>query len=233
MRNFFLLLSLVSFFHLSGFSQSDAEKGLLQKLDAIQNGYNVSKHFAGLYFTTTQKAIGFFKDKPLETKNFIEKLETSFAALFFRSVDSFDQKKMIPDEWKGYFNDSSLSPLQYKLLGINAHINGDIWQALVSAFTHEEIEKGKESYFDFQKGLVQQYREFYNESLRSSVKVRLLHDATAGLDKLYGKLMLKHWRERQIKLALLFYTDKEKFSVALERLHKKMNRINQLIVRNF
>lgn len=232
MRRWLITLSVVCFSHSSGFSQSDTEMELMRKLDSLQSSPGVPKYFAGLYFTTTQKAIGFFKDKPAETKNFIERLETSFAGFFFRSVDSFTQYKMVPVEWKDYFTDSSLSPLQYKLLGINAHINGDIWQALVSAFSLEEIEKGKEGYFDFQKGLVKQYREFYNESLRSSVKVRLLHDATAGFDKLYGKLMLKRWRERQIKLALLFYTDKQKFNEALGKLHKKMDRIDRMIIRN-
>ncbi|NOT52088.1 MAG: hypothetical protein HOP10_12520 [Chitinophagaceae bacterium] len=232
MKKWLIALLLFLFPNPAVFSQSGTEMELLQKLDSIQNTDCISKHFAGLYFTTTKEAIEFFRDNPAQTKNFIERLEISFAGFFFRSVDSFTQKKVIPMEWGSYFNNSSLSPLQYKLLGINAHINGDIWQALTKEFTLAEIQGAKESYFDFQKGLKKQYKEFYNESLKSSSKVRLLHNATAGLDKLYGKLMLGHWRKRQMKLAILFYTDKEKFSIELEKLRRKMKRIDQMILRN-
>src|SRR5689334_674071 len=124
------IILLLLLLHSAIFSQGNREIKVLQKLDSIKNSDCISRHFADIYLATTKQAIGFFKDSPDATKNFIERLETSFSGYFFRSVDSFAQKKMIPEEWKDYFKDSSLSPLQYKLLGINAHINGDIWQAL-------------------------------------------------------------------------------------------------------
>lgn len=215
------------------FSQvRSSETALLQKLDSIRNSSCISRHFADLYFSTTKKAVEFSSNKPAAVKIFIERLETSFAALFFRSIDSFAKRSRIPGEWKNYFDHDSLSAIQYKLLGINAHINGDIWQALVTAFTLEEIENGKKSYFDFQQRLKKQYLEFYRQSLETDPRIRLLHSITGGFDKLYGQFMLKHWRKRQMKLAILYYKDKEKFNQELEKLHRKMDRINQLVLRN-
>ncbi len=209
---------------------SNREIGLLQKLDSIKNTASVSRHFAGLYFNTTCKAIAFFLNKPEKERMFVQRLESSFADYFFRSVHAFAEGATVPQEWGCYFKDTSLSPLQYQLLGINAHINGDIWQALVSAFSLEEIQNGKKSYFEFNRGLMTQYKEFYNSSVAENARIKLLHRATAGIDKLYGKMMLVRWRKRQFQLATLYYTDKGRFDKQVQRLNKKMSHINRLIL---
>jgi len=211
---------------------SSRETGVLQKLDSIRNSASVSRHFAGLYFNTTSKAINFFLNKPEKERVFIQRLETSFADYFFRSVHAFAEGATVPEEWETYFKDTSLSPLQYQLLGINAHINGDIWQALVSSFSLQEIQSVKKSYFEFNRELVSQYKEFYKWSLAEDARIKLLHEATAGIDKLYGKLMLIRWRKRQFRLATLYYTDKSRFNKHIERLNIKMRHINRLILHN-
>lgn len=233
MKNCAAAFLIVTFFSCSVYPQvSNREIGLLQRLDSIKNSISVSRHFAGLYFNATSKAVGFFLSKPEKERLFIQKLETSFADYFFRSAHAFAEGATVPEEWETYFKDSTLSPLQYQLLGINAHINGDIWQALVSAFSLEEIQNGRKSYFEFNKELINQYREFYNWSLSEDARIKLLHTATAGLDKLYGKLMLIRWRKRQMRLATLYFTDKIRFNKQLRRLNKKMRHINQLILHN-
>jgi hypothetical protein len=208
------------------------ETRLLKKLDSIQNSSTVAKHFAGLYFSVTRRAISFFENSPIQEKTFINRLETRFASLFLLSADAYKNGDTIPTVWKCYFGDSALSPLQYKLLGINAHINGDIWQALTAEFSLQEIKDGRKSYLRFQKALTKEYRLFYEESYRADSKVRLLHRATAGLDKPYGKLILIRWRKRQLKLAILYYSDKEKFNRKLAKLNLKIERINRLILNN-
>lgn len=209
---------------------SEAETALLQKLDSLKNCPSSSRHFADLYFNTTVKAVNYFLNRPRPEKNFIQQFETRFADLFFRSVDAHSRHLDIPREWKAYFTDTALSPLQYKLLGINAHINGDIWQAFTTGFSLKEIEENKTAYFSFQKGLTQQFREFYAESRKASSKIRLLHVATAGLDKLYGRIMLVKWRKRQLQLAILYFTNRKKFDTRLRKLYQKMEHIDQMIL---
>ena len=71
----------------------------------------------------------------------MKRLEADFAEYFFRAVNAHTMGTIVPPEWKNYFNGNGLSPLQLKLIGANAHINGDIWQALVNSFSLEEIKK--------------------------------------------------------------------------------------------
>jgi hypothetical protein len=211
---------------------SPGEIALLQKLDSIKNSPSVSRLFAALYFNTTVKAVNHFLNKPEQEKDFIQRFETRFADFFFRSARAYDHHHTIPGEWKAYFADSTLSPLQYQLLGINAHINGDIWQALTAGFSVKEIQDNRGSYFSFQKGLLQQYREFYSDAWKASSRIRLLHFSTAGLDKLYGKLMLLRWRKRQLQLAVLYFTNREKFDTRLRKLHLKMEHIDRMIIQH-
>ena len=171
---------------------------LLQKLDSIKKSQSVARHFAELYFNTTVKAIDHFSNRSKKENDFIQRFETRFAEFFFCSAEAHSRCIPIPREWKTYFADTALSPLQYKLLGINAHINGDIWKVLTVEFSLDEIKENKGSYFSFQKRLKDQYREFYVSSRESSAKIRMLHVATAGLDKLYGKMMLTRWKETPV-----------------------------------
>lgn len=216
-----------------GHSQvSDAEISLLRKLDSAKNSTSIARHFAPLYFDVTSRAAEFYLHDKESAKKFIQRFETNFAGYFFRSVEAFKSGIEIPEVWKAYFSDTSLSPLQYQLLGINAHINGDIWQALTTEFSLQEIQANKKSYFDFQKGLVKEYRDFYERSVRLNSTTTLLNKVTLGLDKLYGKTMLIRWRKRQMQMAILYFTDHARFENKLYKLHKKMDHINRLILHN-
>ncbi|MBI5858847.1 MAG: hypothetical protein HZB42_14545 [Sphingobacteriales bacterium] len=228
----FLLAGIIMAIGIPSSSQvSDDEINLLKQLDSIQNSNSVSKYFGSLYFKTTADAVNFFLEKENKEREFIHRFEIRFAAFFLRSAEAYRSGNSIPAEWESYYTDS-LSPLQYKLLGINAHINGDIWQALTTGFTPDEIRAGRKSYYKFEKSLIKIYRDFYNESFESNRKIRLMSSATGGLDKLYGKLMLGRWRKRQIELALLYFSNKPKFFIRLRKIHEKMNRINRLVIHN-
>ena len=190
MKNWILFLLVIGFApHPVAAQLSQQETALLQKLDSLKKSQSVAKHFAELYFSTTVRATNYFLNRSQRGQDFIRRFETRFANFFFRSVEARTQSISIPGKWKTYFTDAELSPLQYQLLGINAHINGDIWQALTAEFSLKEIRKNKDSYYSFQKGLILQYREFYAASRKASSTIRLLHVTTVGLDKLFGKLI--------------------------------------------
>lgn len=233
MKKWIVLMLMISPFSINGYSQvSDIEISLLQKLDSVQQSNSIARHFAGLYFETTVRAVDFFEQKGQKAKNFIERLETRFAGYFFRSAEAFHKGTTIPAEWRTYFSDTSLSPLQYQLLGINAHINGDIWQALTAEFSWQEIQENKKSYFDFHKALIKQYQAFYERSVSTNATTRLLHAGTLGLDKWYGKMMLGRWRKRQMELARLHFTDTSGFDKKIARLRQKMIRLDRLVLRH-
>lgn len=213
------------------FSQTN-DKVLLEKLDSIKSSSSVSSYFASIYLITTYKAIQFFstyKDPVLQR---LQRLEFRFADYFFRSAEASRQKNEIPVEWKEYFSHTALSPLQYELLGINAHINGDIWKALTTEFTLAEIMEIKKYYFEFYRALKDVYIVFYHSAFRSDSKIRWLHFASFGLDKSFGETMLFRWRKRQMKLAILYFTDSVRFYKRHKNLEKKMRRLNYMILHN-
>ena len=189
----------------------------------------MARYFAAIYFETTVKAVDFFDKSDSSVRRFMERLESGFAGYFFRSAETFAKGEAVPAVWQTYFSGKSFTPLQYQLLGINAHINGDIWQAMTKEFSLRELRDNKRCYFDFNRGLFKEYREVYTAGVRTSVTISMFHNASLGLDELYGKMMLKRWRKRQMQLAILYFTDHEKFSKKLTILQQKMQHLNRMI----
>lgn len=216
----------------SGLRAQEYDPGirLARQLDSLAKTTTVSRHFASLYLETTLIAIKFFNNAPAGEKQFIEKLEQHFAGYFFNAVTAAEKDRS--PVWQTYFRDSTLSPLQYQLLGINAHINGDIWQALTSAFSLSELKQFKKSYNRFQSGLKQQFRHFYQENRNAAPVTKLLDRGTAGLAVQYGTFMLSHWRKRQYRLAILHFTNPEKCRKQLADITRKKERLDQLILRH-
>lgn len=210
---------------------SDAEILLLQKLDSVKKAPSISSYFADLYLETTVRAVHFTQSKNNKsTTEFMRRMEISFAELFLHSAESFRVGNKVSPEWKSYYAASSLKPIQYQLLGINAHINGDIWKALVNEFSNGEIRNYRKAYHQFGKELTAQYKSFYDRSVISNPKLHLLDQASLGFSKWYGTWMLKKWRKRQLRMAYLYQTDKKRFDQKSKKLNRKMELINQLIL---
>lgn len=205
---------------------------LLRKLDSVQRSSSVSRHFAELYFKVTAGAIDYFSKEDESVQDFMQRLELRFADYFFTAAGLFNQKKEIPPSWKTYYADTSRSSLQYFLLGANAHINGDIWQTLTNEFSLPELKKYKKYYYRFNRKLKPILLGVYNSAFESVSKIRLLHTITLGLDKQYSKQMLIRWRKRQMKLSILWFTDKYQFEKKLMSLKKKMLQLDKLILQN-
>jgi hypothetical protein len=51
----------------------------------------------------------------------------------------------------------------------------------------------------------------YNTAFATVPEIRMLHVITSGLDKQYGKVMLVRCRKRQMKLSILWFTDRNHF----------------------
>ncbi|HPG11485.1 MAG TPA: DUF5995 family protein [Chitinophagaceae bacterium] len=226
---FFPLLYLNSF--IANSQAAESEVRLLQMLDSTRKSFSVSKYFADIYFNTTCRAVAFFNKGPKPEKDFIQRLEIRFAFYFFRSAEAYTANDTITEVWRSYYSDSALSPLQYTLLGINAHVNGDIFQALVTEFSADELKKHKSSYSKFNKALVKEYNQFYDKWYNSHHRTQLLHTLSMGMSKFYGRTLLKKWRKRQYKLALWYYQDPDKFKILQQKVRLKRNRIDQLILR--
>jgi len=212
---------------------STDEIKLLHKLDSMSRTLAVSSYFATVYFDAMENAVRFFACADDTARKNIRQMEKQFVSYFISSAEAFANRSAISASWQAYYADTSASPVRHLLLGVNAHLNGDIWRALVSSFSLEEIKALAPVYNSYYCGLLDIYEEVYREAFSQSSSLKLLHTASLGLDKWYGKILLRRWLKRQLKLATWYYSDPSRFQKKSKRLDGKMNRLNRLVTRHF
>jgi hypothetical protein len=116
-------------------------------------------------------------------------------------------------------------------MGANAHINGDIWQTMVASFSLDEIRKLESDYKDYNRSLGKLFNDLFSMGTKSHKRLRDLHLITLGLDKVYGRMMMRKWRSRQFKLAVLHLKNNEKFKKLKRRTDKKREKIDRMIIK--
>ncbi len=204
---------------------------LALQLDSIAVSADPASHFASLYTETVLISLQHYQQADTREKDFIQRFEQTFAGFFFRAAAS---KGRGPgsEPWQLYFSDSTLSPLQYQLLGINAHINADLSAALTGVFSEEELQAHKKTFIRFQAGLRKQFRHFYDEHVQSTNLTRFLDKLTLGMTRSYGSVMMAGWRKRQFRLALWKFTNPEKEARLKSKTIRRKERIDRLILRH-
>lgn len=100
------------------------------------------RHFHGTYLRTTQAirsavAAGGFVDP-----GWVERWDVRFASLYLDALEAFESGRAVPGPWEVAFNaagESDLAPIRHVLLGMNAHINFDLPQAVVAVIDPAEF----------------------------------------------------------------------------------------------
>lgn len=205
---------------------------VLAQLDSIRKGNSPARYFAAIYYDVVESAIPWMATRDARQQQLMDRLERRFAEYFFCGVTASVNGGELPSSWHAYYSDASASELRHWLLGINAHINGDIWQAITSEFSPEELRLVKPVYFSYHKQLVRAYERIYEQAWAGEPKIRRLHAFSLGIDRLYGRLLLSRWRKRQVRLAELYFSDRRRFDRQLARVQRKMRRINKLVAKN-
>jgi hypothetical protein len=92
--------------------------------------------FARLYREVTEDVDARLKGLDFSNVPFMERLDVSFAGLFFSALESYESDPAsAPSAWVPLFTQRSqrgIAPLQFALAGMNAHINRDLPVALVT-----------------------------------------------------------------------------------------------------
>jgi hypothetical protein len=102
-----------------------------QRLDALPVGSS-RKHFLGTYLRTTMAIGEAVHDGVFEDPYWVERLDVAFADLYLDAYHAHLAGAPIARPWRLAFSaPSDLPPLRHVLLGINAHINFDLPQALL------------------------------------------------------------------------------------------------------
>lgn len=203
---------------------------LTAKLQSVSMSAGKESHFGELYLQTTIAGDVYIQSLPANGQQLMKRMEQNFAGYFFRAIEARYNETMIPAEWQNYFNGKELTALQLKLLGANAHINGDIWQAMRSSFSLAELKEIKPFYKNYNDPVTKVFDNLFENGIESDKRLRNLHLITFGLDKVCGRMMLHKWRNRQWKLAILSFENPGRFKRLKKRIDKKRNKIDQLII---
>lgn len=227
MRSYFIILIL--FIGLPAASQYDHQQ-VIDRLEKISIQNDISSPFASVYKQMAVK-LGEYADKQDDTaKAFLLRFEYTFANLFFEAREQYlNDNKSIP-HWNTFYQNKNLNHLQRMALGMNAHINGDLWKALSQAHPYDSIQKYRKTVLNFQYAFNAIFDSLYTNT-RHSARTSFLHTASMGLDKKLMKRAVFRWRKKQVRLALLYYKDSTSMQKQLKRSDRKMKRFDRFVLK--
>lgn len=121
---------------------------LLFRMDALLRPMRATgderQHFLATYMRTTLAV----KDE-LERGGFVdeawtERWDIAFANLYLDALDDWNAERPVPGPWRVAFEAANAAPrvppIRHLLLGMNAHINYDLPQALIQVITDQEFD---------------------------------------------------------------------------------------------
>jgi hypothetical protein len=211
-------------------AQQRYNAALLDTLQEISNSNSIAKHFGKLYYEAIEATNKYAAKQPDSVRNFIFGFESLFAPAFFSSYHKQVSYSAQTNGWQFYYSDTSLNEMQYKFIGMNTHINGDMWLALKDKYDYDSLKKYHKPLIQFQKVLNVFFDSIY-VTTRHYKKLKRLRFFTLGMDRNIGRHMVLSWRKKQVGLAMLYYSDPEKWKRELKRSEKRMKRWNRFALK--
>lgn len=204
----------------------------LQCLDSIARCDNISCHFGKVYYDLLLLINEQFTTTDTATQRLVQYFEADFAASYINACIVYQDKtgEQSP-AWGNYFADTSLTPVQYKLLGANAHLNGGFLETVTRYYQKEQWEVLDKNHALFATCLNKTYKQLYKEAFRNSNKIKALAFFTLGIDKLAGLYYLHKWTNRQRRLIDYHFTGNAKYKKLLARVNRRKESFDRLIVK--
>ena len=110
------------------------------RLDTLPPDKEHRREFLGTYQRTTVAVGRAVRDGVFEDGPWVEAWDVAFAQLYLAALDGDLGGGAVPRPWRLAFQaPADLKPLQHVLLGINAHINYDLPQALLAVISDEDF----------------------------------------------------------------------------------------------
>lgn len=205
---------------------------MMRQVDSISHTPGIASHFAKIYTASMGNINVQLQGLDSGAQAFVKKFEISFIGYFLEACDEYNSGQKVGPVWNFYFSHPEAEPWQLTMIGVNAHINGDIWKGLVKNFSEEEIRKYKKNLLSFQSSISRAFQPFFEELLEESSYLRFVDNFTKGMARRYGEWLIYNWRLRQIDMATLYYTDHEKFKKRFATIDKKKQHIDERILKN-
>jgi hypothetical protein len=111
-----------------------------RRLDALPTELARRRIFLGTYLRTTQ-AVGAAIDRAgFEDPGWVDAWDVAFAELYLTALDNDLAGEPVSRPWRLAFDaPAELPPLRHVLLGINAHVNYDLPQALLAVISDDDF----------------------------------------------------------------------------------------------
>lgn len=109
----------------------------MRRIEAALDPDDSVARFHRLYLRTTEGVAEALAGGAFENPPFIARLDVLFAQLYFEAFDADERgdARKVPRAWRPLFRlrAAGAAPLRFAMAGMNAHINYDLAQAVVSA----------------------------------------------------------------------------------------------------
>ena len=115
--------------------------GMQERLDQLPTRLSHLRMFMEAYQRTTRAVGDAVARGEFEDPGWVERWDVAFANLYLTAFDSeLSHDEKVPRPWRVAFSAApSLPPLRHVLLGINAHVNYDLPQALLAVISDAEF----------------------------------------------------------------------------------------------
>ena len=154
--------------------------------------------FSLAYLRVTENVRDANRNGYFDDREWLNRLDTVFADMYFRTLDDFAAGKTVPPAWKVALNDSKqrkLNGLGNFMINMNAHINNDFPRALVAVgITAPDGTTRKPDHNAYNQRLDGLYRPvFIEESQRFDPKFDLFH--VGPVEGTAAGVIMRAWRE--------------------------------------
>jgi hypothetical protein len=120
---------------------ADVLEQMQTRLDALPSGLGSRRVFLSTYQRTTAAVGAAIESASFEDPAWVERWDVVFAELYIRAHDADLAGDVVPRPWRLAFHaPADLPDLRHVLLGINAHINYDLPQALIEVIHKADFE---------------------------------------------------------------------------------------------
>src|SRR5262245_4986066 len=110
---------------------ADVVGQMRNRLDELPAG-DARRHFLGTYLRTTSAVGDAIARGTFEDPDWVEEWDVAFAQPYLEAFDAACSGRAMSRPWRLAFDaPAQLPPLRHVLLGINAHLNFDLPQALL------------------------------------------------------------------------------------------------------
>ena len=203
----------------------------IQRVDSIALTAESERHFCKIYSQTMNTVAIQMQKIDSGSREFIQKFEIGFADYFLSAWMDDRTNNLSPQSgWKCFFSNRDAKPWQIVLLGVNAHTNIDIWRTLVYNFSEKEVMQYHKQMLAMQASVTKVHDQFFKTLLAQSRYLRFINTITLGFARRFGEKIIYKWRRRNVKLALLYYTNQKRFTRKLALVNRKKIKNDQRIL---